>query len=184
MTIPNFDVTQQILDQPAFVMKLKSDSTYTRSFDQVIHPFETYQDEYLYAMSSDWDGEGSKPVTESVVKLAEDLFNKYASHESLLGITPGKDGSLSFLWDDNSGNYVYLDIGPNQTIHLYYDVIDGGRWEGVSVADDPAIQTYLKKAFKCLAPKIAKSFEQIAISEKTGKTTFFCVPAYCKQSIL
>ena len=159
-------------------MKIKSDSPYIniRSSNQANHPLETYQEEYLYAMRPDWDGEGSVPVTDSVVKLAEDLFNQYASQEFLLGITPGKDGSLSFLWDDNSGNYVYLDIGPNQTIHLYYDVIDGGRWEGVSVADEPEIKKQLGKALKFLAPWIVKSFEQIAISEKTGKTILVCVP--------
>lgn len=182
MSIPNLDAMPQTLTEPPPMvwMGKSADSTLARNLNQNLnqstHPFETYQDEYLYAMNPDWDGEGAIPVNDNVIALAEGLFNKYAGQESLLGITPGKDGSLSFLWDDHSGNYVYLDIGPNQTIHLYFDVIDGSHWEGVSVADDPEIHKYLRKAFKFLCQSIVKNFETITISGNTGQTILVNIP--------
>ncbi len=121
-------------------------------FRQKTIPFESHRDEYFYAMTPDWDpeDEGAVAVTESVLELASNIFDEYANYSHFRRITPKRDGSLSFIWDDEEGNYVYLDVGPGQTVHLYHDVIDGGKWEGVSIASDPQIRDHLKIAFKFL----------------------------------
>jgi hypothetical protein len=118
-------------------------------------PFESHRDEYEYAMIPDWDpeDEGAVAVTETVLELAGNLFDEYANYSYFRRITPKRDGSLSFIWDDERGNYVYLDIGPGQTVHLYHDVIKGGKWEGVSIASDSEIRDHLKAAFKFLDQK-------------------------------
>ena len=70
-----------------------------------------------------------------VVKLAASILSRYATDCEPSEVTPGRYGSLSFVWDD-ANNYVYIDIGPNETVHLYYDVAGKPKWEAVSTAAD------------------------------------------------
>jgi hypothetical protein len=114
-----------------------------------------FADEYEFAVSDNWDGRGAKAVSRSVIALAERLINQFGGPRGtdyLVEIAPGRDGSLSFIWDDDRGNYIYLDFGPNDTVHLYYEPADEAKWEGVSVADDPRIIDQLRRAFTQLYP--------------------------------
>jgi hypothetical protein len=106
-----------------------------------------YRDEFEQAMVRDWDGAGSVALTEDVLVRAEGLIHSFGTTENLVEVTPGRDGSLSFIWEDRRGSYVYLDVGPNDTVHLYTDVIGQPKWEGVSVADDKRILEQLSRAF-------------------------------------
>lgn len=108
--------------------------------------------EYDFALSPNWDGEGAKAVTRQVVNLARRIVDKYGSPRSLQEVAPGKDGSLSFIWKDGAGNYTYLDVGPGDSLHLYYEQAGGLTWEGVSVASDPKILEQLAQAFQFVRP--------------------------------
>src|SRR5450755_191332 len=72
----------------------------------------------------------------------------------LVEVSPGLYGSISFVWDDEKGNYVYLSVGPNDTVHLYYDVVGIPKWEGVGVgvASDRQLREKLSRAFRFLHP--------------------------------
>jgi len=106
-----------------------------------------YQDEFAFAMEPDWNGRGAIRLEGKVLKLADRLLSKYATSMYLVEVAPSKKGSLSFVWEDGDGNYIYLDIGPNETLHLYYKLIDGRKWEGVSLASDQRIIDHLVRAF-------------------------------------
>ena len=120
-----------------------------------------YADEFEFAESDNWDGRGATALTPEVVQLAERLIRSHAGTSYLVEIAPGRDLSLSFVWDDNRGNYVYLDAGPSDTVHLFYDVIGEPKWEGVSVASDPSISEHLARAFRFLHPR--NRFPPIAV---------------------
>lgn len=107
-----------------------------------------YRDEYEHARLPNWDGEGSAALTEAVLRIADALIDKFGTTDNLVEVTPGRDGSLSFVWEDDRGSYIYLDVGPNDTVHLYSDVIGRPKWEGVSVADDRRILVQLSSAFR------------------------------------
>src|ERR1019366_5773431 len=87
-----------------------------------------------------------KALTQDVVDLAERVTGPLPGSQYVVEVTPGRDGSLSIVWDDNAGNYVYLDVGPKKTIHLFYDVIGHPKWEGVSIEGDPEINEHLTRA--------------------------------------
>jgi hypothetical protein len=116
-------------------------------FSQALSLLIPYRDEYEYAMEPNWDGADANALTPSVERLAADLIDEFGTTKHLTEVTPGRDGSLSFVWDDEQGSYIYLDIGPNETVHLYHDVTGGTKWEGVSVARDPQILRQLRDAF-------------------------------------
>jgi hypothetical protein len=107
-----------------------------------------YRDEYEHARLPNWDGEGSAALTEAVLRIADALIDEFGTTDNLVEVTPGRDGSLSFVWEDDRGSYIYLDVGPNDTVHLYSDVIGRPKWEGVSVADDRHILAQLAAAFR------------------------------------
>jgi hypothetical protein len=107
-----------------------------------------HQNDYVYAMVPNWDGDAAVALTQQVVNLAGQLVERYGTTENLTQITPGVDGSLSFVWEDRRGNYVYLDVGPGDTVHLYHDIIGNPTWEAVSVASDPRIIAQLAKVFR------------------------------------
>jgi hypothetical protein len=105
-----------------------------------------YREEYVRAHIPNWDGAGALPLMVAVQDLAERLIDKFGTLENSVEVTPGRDGSLSFVWEDNDGRYIYLDVGPNDTIHLYHDVIGLPKWEGGSVASDSRILEQLAQA--------------------------------------
>ena len=115
-------------------------------------PLAPHKDSYAFAMHDNWDNQGAVALTPDVVTLANSLITGFASTQHLVEIGPGRDGSLSLVWDDSAGNYVYLDVGPNDTIHLFYNVIQLPRWEGVSNARDPRIIGEMVRAFAFLGP--------------------------------
>ena len=106
-----------------------------------------YRDEYEYAMVPNWNGSGAIALTPRVLDLADALIDGFGTTENLVEVTPGRDGSLSFVWEDARGSYIYLDVGPNDTLHLYHDVPGQPKWEAVSSADDPRILEQLARAF-------------------------------------
>ena len=112
------------------------------------HLLDLYRKEYEFALVSNWDGHGAMPLTPSVIDLANVLVQTYASREYLVEVAPGTDGSISFIWDDESGNYVYLDVGPKDSVHLYYEISGEPKWEGVSVASDSKIRQRLQHALR------------------------------------
>ena len=107
-----------------------------------------YQDDYTHATQPNWDGAGAVALTRPVIELAERVISRFGTTEHLVEVAPGRDGSLSFVWDDGNGNYIYLDIGPGDTVHLYRDTIADGKWEAVSVAGEPRILGELGRAFR------------------------------------
>jgi|ERR1700730_2093471 len=120
---------------------------------------QAHRRSYQYAMRDDWDGSGAAALTPEVVQLANRLIGQYASSSELVEVAPGKDGSVSFVWEDDRGNYVYVDVGPGDTVHLYYEVTGRGKWEGVSVASDPRLLREMAHAFQFLrsAVELARS---------------------------
>jgi hypothetical protein len=102
-------------------------------------------DEFSYALNPDWDGRGAQAVSSNTVKLAQSILNQFAADTDPSEVTPGRDGSLSFIWDD-ANNYVYFDIGPNSTIHLYYHIVGEPKWEAVSVVTDEEMLSRLANA--------------------------------------
>lgn len=117
-----------------------------------LSPLRAHKISYAYAMQPNWDGRGAIALTPAVIDLADHLIKQYASTDHLVEVAPGRDGSLSLVWDDGGGNYVYLDVGPNDTIHLFQNIIGGPRWEGVSSARDPRIHREMARAFGFLHP--------------------------------
>jgi hypothetical protein len=107
-----------------------------------------YCDAYEYAMVPNWDNDGAASVTPEVVQLAARVIDEHGTTEHLVEVGPGRDGSLSFVWEDDKANYIYLDVGPNDTVHLYRDVTGRPRWEGVSVAGDARILEEISSAFR------------------------------------
>src|SRR5580704_11634792 len=87
--------------------------------------------DWTYAMRDNWDGCGAKAVSSNVSEGATKLIKKFGAHLVPGDVSPGCDGSISFVWE-RDGNYVYLDVGPGKTVHLYYDIA-GAKWEGVSL---------------------------------------------------
>lgn len=108
----------------------------------------SHRAEYEFALKPNWDGKGAAAITSQVIKLARLILQKYAAAKYLAEMSPKKDGSISFVWDDSSGNYVYLNIGPQDFIHLYSDVVGQPKWEGVSVASDSAMVERVSRALR------------------------------------
>jgi hypothetical protein len=127
---------------------LQTATANTTTFSKPFSLLTPYRDEYEYAMRPNWDEEGAPMLTREVETLSAQLIDQFGTTENLVEVSPGRDGSLSFVWDDDRGNYIYLDVGPNDTIHLYHDVIGKPKWEGVSVAGDRRILERLEGAFK------------------------------------
>jgi hypothetical protein len=125
-----------------------SSTSNTFRFSLPVSGLGTYQDDYAYAMVPNWDGDAAVALTQQVVDLAGQLIERYATTENLTQVTPGIDGSLSFVWEDRRGNYVYLDVGPGDTVHLYHAIIGIPTWEAVSVASDPRIVAEFAAAFQ------------------------------------
>ncbi len=113
---------------------------------------EVFRDEFAFADVPNWDGAGAKRLDSPTIELAQDLVSRFASTDYLVEVCPGKDGSLAMTWDDDDGNYVYVDVGPGETVHLFYDVVGLGKWEGVSIATDPRMVAQLTSAFRFLRP--------------------------------
>ena len=108
---------------------------------------DPYRADFAPAMLPGWEG-NAPPLRQAVVDLAERLLSRHATTEHLVEVSPGNDGSLSFVWNDEVGNYIYLDVGPGDTVHLYYDLANGSKWEGVSVAGDERILERIAGAFR------------------------------------
>jgi hypothetical protein len=113
---------------------------------------QSHRTEFEFAMAPNWDNGRGVAITPAVIDLADYLLSRYASENHLVEVGPNLDGSISLLWDDNNGNYVYLSVGPNDTVHLYYDVVGLPKWEGVGLASDRRILDELKRAFRFLHP--------------------------------
>lgn len=118
------------------------------TFSYKLSLLAAYEDEFVFAMRPDWWPGGSVALSAAVIDLAERLIENYGTLENLTEVAPGRDGSLSFVWDDHAGNYIYLDVGPNDTVHLYRDTLAGGKWQAVSVASDSRILQEIEQSFK------------------------------------
>jgi hypothetical protein len=109
-------------------------------------------DDFEIARSDDWDGRGAPAIQDDVLRLAENIVQTYGGSEHIVEVTPGRDGSLSFVWDEG-GNYIYIDVGPGDTVHLFYD-LNGMKWEGVSTSRDLRLKTQLRRAFARYTPRV------------------------------
>jgi hypothetical protein len=118
------------------------------SFSHRLSVLAPYEEEYSHAMRPGWADANAIALTRHVINLAEWLIDRFGTTDHLTEVAPGRDGSLSFVWDDQSGNYIYLDVGPGDTVHLYRDTIADGKWEAVSVAADPRILAEIDRAFR------------------------------------
>jgi hypothetical protein len=136
-----------------FSGKARSSSTVPRA-----GVLAAWSDDYGFAMHEKWDGRSAKALSSTVVARAERLVVRFAGLRHLVEVAPGKDGSLSLVWDDGAGNYVYLDVGPDDTVHLFYDVLGKPKWEGVSVATDLRLLAQMAAAFEFLRPRQAPQF--------------------------
>jgi hypothetical protein len=114
-------------------------------------PLSGRSGEYKFAMLDNWDGCGAVALSPTVIRLAEHLVGQFSGIDHLVEVAPGRDGSISLIWDDERGHYVYLDVGPSDTVHLFYETA-GARWEGVSVATDPRMANHLQQAFAQMYP--------------------------------
>jgi hypothetical protein len=117
-----------------------------------VSPLRAFQRDYAFALIPNWDGKGAVALTGAVIRLANEFLHDYASTKNLVEVTPGRDGSISLVWEDDQDNYVYLDVGPNDTVHLFYNVIGEPKWEGVSIASDTRILSEMARAFRFLHP--------------------------------
>jgi hypothetical protein len=108
------------------------------------YDLQEHRDDWAFATIGDWDGEGARALTPDVIKLAQKFLDSYC-HSSPVEVGPGIDGSLSFVWELGE-SYCYLDVGPDDTVHLYYDNTKG-KWEGVARATEPSLVPHLDKAF-------------------------------------
>lgn len=120
-------------------------------FIHCISVLDGFSDEFGFATSPNWDGEGARPISLNVLLTAKKFLAEGGNTSGIAEVAPGREGSLSFLWDDSAGNYVYLDIGPRDVIHLYYDVVGSPKWQKVSTVDDPEIILHLRSALRNFA---------------------------------
>jgi len=120
-------------------------------------------DEFSFALSSDWDGLGARAVSTDVLKLADRILAKYATGLNLVEASPSRKGSLSFVWENGQGDYAYLDIGPNNTVHLFYNTRTGRKWEGVALANDPRLNEQLERAFSAFRPGTRAAAEIVVL---------------------
>lgn len=62
----------------------------------------------------------------------------------------------SVTWDANKC-YIYLELGPGNCTHLYYDLPGIGKWEQVGPHDHPEMIKHLAIAFGALSAKSVES---------------------------
>lgn len=94
---------------------------------------------FTSAKNPDWDGLGARAVPEVVFEIAKEIIDKCVPGKPPIDYGPTPGGTLSYVWEDNRKNHVFLEIGPKKTVHLFYDTEQMGRWEGVYRADDKKI---------------------------------------------
>jgi hypothetical protein len=128
--------------------------------------------DYDFALVDNWDGSGAKRIEHEVLSLAEQVLSDYSSQTFLAEVCPGREGSLSFVWDDGGKNYVYLDIGPQNALHLFYNVEGHPKWEGVSLADDVVMHANLVKALFFTRSRFVQSQHGDVLSRQTFVTSF------------
>jgi hypothetical protein len=129
-------------------MLINNPAASATTFSHKLNLLVRYEDEFAFAMRPDWWPGGSVALSAAVIDLAEQLIENYGTVENLTEVAPGRDGSLSFVWDDHAGNYIYLDVGPNDTVHLYRDTVADGKWQAVSVAGDRRIRQEIERSFR------------------------------------
>ncbi len=86
-----------------------------------------------------------------VVELAAVTCEQYARGILPDAIIPGSDGSLALVWDQ-LGAYIYLDVGPKASLHLYYKS-PFNKWAGVGSPSNPTMKQNLGIAFGTLRLK-------------------------------
>lgn len=88
---------------------------------------------------------GESPIMFDGIRAGEFLEAAKLDHLPV-EVTPGRD-TISFVWSNKKDKYIYLDIGPKDTIHLFYEITGEPKWEGVSIAGDPVIHSHMRRAF-------------------------------------
>ena len=78
-------------------------------------------------------------VNEGIFILSLKLLEDYALEKEPVAFGSNENGSLYFIWEDDCGNHIFLEVGPARTIHLFYNMTVLGRWEGLFCADDQGI---------------------------------------------
>ncbi len=106
-----------------------------------------HSDDFSFACSPGWDGKDSPRLTDSLISTIRELFQRLGA-PTPSDIYPGKDGSLSFVWESGA-QYIYCDIGPDDIFHLYYN-INNQKFEQVSKLQDEIIIDKFKYAIGAL----------------------------------
>ena len=78
---------------------------------------------------SNWDGENATPISPECLKIAQDLLVDLLScGRRLPDIAPSPDGSIGMEWWNGKAR-VFLDIGPENIVRIYYNPGDGQPYE-------------------------------------------------------
>jgi hypothetical protein len=78
---------------------------------------------------SNWDGENAVPISPECVRIAQDLLVDILScGRRLPDIAPSPDGSIGMEWWNGKAR-VFLDIGPENIVRIYYNPGDGQPYE-------------------------------------------------------
>lgn len=115
---------------------------------------QKYRDQFDFALSPNWDGENSPAICQAILLRANRMLTSLGEHmhKYIAEVSPSPDGTLSIIWDNREGTYIYLGIGPGETMHVYYQLRDGRSWEGVSLASDATLDNNLKIALNFIHP--------------------------------
>jgi len=137
-------------------------------------PLRAYVEDFDFAMTPNWDGEGARALSRLVINLARMFLDRFGPADAQLDVAPGADGSLALTWGDGH-SYMYLDVGPNDTVHLFYDVVDLPKWEGVSVASDGRIHAEMARAASHFGgqARVSTPFIQVPVHTNTAPALDF-----------
>jgi hypothetical protein len=79
----------------------------------------------------------------------EALIAELRAPSPLSEVSAGKDGGVCFVWEV-ADHYLYLDVGPNHTLHVYHKVGAETPTEFVTTAFDGEIEGFLGTLFQAL----------------------------------
>lgn len=78
---------------------------------------------------SNWDGENAAPISIECVQVAQNLLAELLScGRKLPDIAPSPDGSIGMEWWNGNAR-VFLDIGPENVVRIYFNPGDGQSYE-------------------------------------------------------
>lgn len=106
---------------------------------------------------SDWDGEGTDPVTDQVLSVAREVSTKIPWTLPTPDITPDCQGHVEFHWELD--NVVFtMSIGPEKDVAIYGKSDKGAILRGWSkmADDDPALPSLVPFSLQWLQNTVTK----------------------------